>query len=284
MRQFARAILGVVLLLSAMSKELNERQNTLLGMAAAFIEGIIVQPTLYLKTARAQGLKFTLDPRILYRGTGASLVNEMQCMALQFGMTAYIQKMTSAHGGGRSTFLNSDLSGAIAGGMITAVFASPIELVMIQQQLHGGTIVSTPARIIKKYGIGTRGIMRSLGVTVCRDAIYVGSMLGVTPLLQHYFEEKHQQSPVMASLNASLIGGLIAAVPSHPFDIVKTCMQADLDQNTYTTATKTIARMYQQGGVTRFFNGCLWRSLNIVTTVWVANECKNRFTGVFSKF
>ena len=255
-----------------MSKELNTRQNVLLGTVAAFIEGVIVQPTLYWKNARAHGLKFTLNPRILYRGTGAAVFNEMQCMALQFGMTAYSQKNSGGTG---------DLGGAIAGGMLTALIAAPIELVMIQQQLHGGTLVSTPSKIMKTYGFGVKGLMRAFTVTVWRDAIYVGSMLGVTPLLQEYFEKEHKQSMARASFNASLIGGILAAVPSHPFDIVKTCMQGDLDQKVYTSARSTVATMYRQGGFIRFFNGCSWRSVNIVMTVYIANECKNHFSGYF---
>jgi hypothetical protein len=195
-------------------------------------------------------------------------------MALQFGMTAYIQKNSGGTG---------DLGGAIAGGMLTALIAAPIELVMIQQQLHGGTLVSTPSKIIKNYGFGVKGLMRAFTVTVWRDAIYVGSMLGVTPLLQTYFEEEHKQSMALASFNASLIGGILAAVPSHPFDIVKTCMQGDLDQKLYTSARSTVATMYHQGGIIRFFNGCTWRSLNIVMTVYIANECKNHFSGYFKR-
>jgi len=260
----------------------------MLGTVVAIIEGLIVQPTLYWKNARAQGLKFTLNPRILYRGTGAALANEIQSMQLQFAVTGFLQKRGAQQQHGSSSVaaaaVSSELGGAIAGGMVTALISAPLELVLIQQQLHGGSFWSTPSRIIKEYGLGSKGMLRALSVTVLRDAIYVGSMLGITPLIQKHFEEKHRQSKVMASLNASLIGGLLAAVPSHPLDLVKTCMQGDLQQITYTSASKTVGLMYRsQGGFSRFFHGCLWRSINIVATVYIANECKNRLTDTFSK-
>jgi len=268
-----------------MSRELNARQNVLLGTVVAIVEGLLVQPTLYWKNARAQGLRFTLDPRILYRGTGAALANEIQSMQLQFAVTGFLQRRGAGGGAAAtsSSLLSGDLGGAIAGGMLTALISAPIELVMIQQQLFGGSFFSTPARIIKTHGMGSKGLMRAISVTVVRDAIYVGSMLGVTPLLQNYFEHERKQSTVLASLNASLLGGLLAAVPSHPFDIVKTCMQGDLSRATYGGALSTVSVMYRQGGVSRFFNGCLWRSLNIMATVYIANECKLRLTESFKR-
>lgn len=265
-----------------MSKELNERQNAILGAAAAFIEGVMLQPTVYWKNASAQNLPFTLNPRILYRGTGAAIFNEMQCMALQFGITAYIQKSNFSLPNVK--FVNHDLVGAVAGGMLTALFASPIELIMIQQQLHGSSFIKTPANIVKTYGLGAKGLMRGLSVTILRDAIYVGSMLGVTPLMQAWLEQEHGQSAGMASFNASIVGGLLASIPSHPADVIKTIMQGDLQQRRYSSASSTMRLMFKQGGVSRFFDGCIWRSLNIVLTVYIANECKNRMTNAFKRF
>ena len=79
-------------LTNTMSRELSERQNTLLGVCAAFVESIILQPTLYFKNAAARGLPFTLNPAVFYRGTGASIINECQMMAVQFGITSALQK------------------------------------------------------------------------------------------------------------------------------------------------------------------------------------------------
>jgi hypothetical protein len=266
-----------------MSKDLSERQNALLGVFAAVVEGIIVQPTVYYKNARAQGLPFTLNPRVLYRGTSANIVNEAQAMALQFVVASYLQKLSSSNGSHGNSG-RDDLLGAMAGGMLTALLSSPIELVMIQQQLKGGTLASTPAHVVKQYGLGTRGLSRGLSVTIIRDAIYVGGMLGVTPVFQGYLEKNHGQSSTVASLNASLLGGIVAAVPSHPLDIVKTCMQGDLKQKVYKSPIATATTLYNQGGVYRLFHGCAWRSLNIILTVWIANECKNRLSLTFSTF
>jgi len=258
-----------------MSSELTEVQNTQLGVLAAFIEGVLLQPTLYWKNARAMKLPFTINPRIIYRGTAASIFNEMQMMGLQFGITGFFQKLFV----GNSTNKMSNgqtVCAAVLGGVISANAASPVELIMIQQQRYGGSFLGTPAKIIKDYGWGLNGILRGLFPTMVRDSIYVTGMLGVTPVVQDYLMEKHNQDQSTASLVASIVGGVFGAVVSQPFDVLKTCMQGDVDQATYGTLVPAIKKVWSEGGVNRIFNGCFWRTVNIVGTVYIANECRNR--------
>jgi hypothetical protein len=76
-----------------MSGKLTDLQNVGVGTFAALIEGVLLQPTLYWKNARAQGLPFTVNPKIIYRGTAASILNEMQMMGVQFALTGFFQRM-----------------------------------------------------------------------------------------------------------------------------------------------------------------------------------------------
>ena len=110
-----------------MSKDLTESQNTLLGITAAFIEGIILQPTVYWKNARALKLPFSVNPLVVYRGTAASIFNECQMMGLQFCFTGFYQKhlVTSSSKGERKT---QEFMSASLGGVSAAFFACPVEL------------------------------------------------------------------------------------------------------------------------------------------------------------
>mmetsp|Transcript_74946 Transcript_74946/g.199827 ORF Transcript_74946/g.199827 Transcript_74946/m.199827 type:complete len:95 (-) Transcript_74946:726-1010(-) len=74
-------------------QNLTEGENMALGASAAFVEAVILQPTIYWKNAAQQGLPFTMNPSILYRGLGAALCNEMGQMAVQFGTTSWVQKL-----------------------------------------------------------------------------------------------------------------------------------------------------------------------------------------------
>ena len=70
-------------------EQLSELENVAIGASAAFVEAVILQPTIYWKNAAQQGLPFTLNPRILFRGLGASLANEMGQMGFQYGTTGW---------------------------------------------------------------------------------------------------------------------------------------------------------------------------------------------------
>eukprot|EP01035_Chromulina_nebulosa_P022528 gene22528-29172_t len=70
-------------------------------------------------------------------------------------------------------------------------------------------------------------------MTIARDSIYVMGMLGVTPFVQDQLQKRYNMSLITSSFYASIIGGIFGALPSHPFDIIKTCMQGDLHQGLY---------------------------------------------------
>jgi len=246
----------------------------LLGTIAAFIEGIILQPTAYWKNAKAQNLPFTLDPRLLYRGTAAAIFNECQMMGLQFGFTGFFQKMFQKDSTRKLTRTQEFASAGI-GGVCAAFFASPVELIMIQQQKYGGSFFNTPMRIVKNHGLLSAGMMRGVLATAGRDCMYTCGMLGVTPIMQEYLLTNHNMSLSAASFYASMIGGVVAAVPSHPFDCIKTCMQGDAQRVKYDTFVRTARTLYQEAGVRRLFNGVMWRTVNITMTVYIANECIN---------
>ena len=121
-------------------QNLTEGENAVLGASAAFVEAIVLQPTIYWKNARMQGLPFTANPRIIYRGLGAALCNEMGQMGIQFGLTGYVKKLIAGHGN-KNLSIAEDILSAVIGGAVGALFATPVELVMIQQQRFGGSLV-----------------------------------------------------------------------------------------------------------------------------------------------
>lgn len=245
-------------------QSLTEQQNTQLGMTAALIEGLILQPTVYWTSAKQMRMPFTINPRIIYRGTGANLCNEMGQMGFQFGMTGFIKSLW-----GDGMTQTQEVASAVGGGGLSAFVATPIECVMIQQQRYGGTLPGTAIRIRAE-------LFRGLTLAIARDAIYIGGFLGVTPILQSYFERQHQMAPLTAGFCASIAGGVMGALPSHPFDVIKTCMQGDLERELYTTPSNVLRKLLTDGGVARLYSGCFWRTLNITATVFIANECMVR--------
>lgn len=261
-----------------MQKSLTDSENVGIGIFAAFIEACALQPTLYWKNARAQGLPFTINPRIIYRGTGASLLNEMQMMGVQFGITGYLQRMYWAYrlkgDPGLKKSPAEEIGLATVAGMISAVTTSPVELVMINQQLHGGTIAGHVKSVMSRGGLTAAGLGRGLLPCIYRDGIYVAGLLGVTPTLQNYLMNDRGCSESAAGLYASVVAGTMAAFLSHPLDLVKTCMQGDMEQKRYTSFMKSTRAVVAEGGLSRLYHGVVWRSINIICTVYIANEIR----------
>ena len=248
-----------------MSVELTEGENAVLGVTAAIMEGVLLQPTLYWKNMRQQNLPLSVDPRLIYRGMGAALTNEAGQMGLQFVITGLLKSYMPA------PTPTSDLAAAVGGGMIVALFASPVELVMIQQQRFGGSLLGTPLNIMRTHGLMGQGLFRGLGLAIVRDGIYVGGMLGLAPIAQQQLSDRGMAT-LPATMWGSALGGILGGVISHPFDVVKTCMQGDLAQRDFGGALAS-TRTLLKSGVSRLFDGCFWRTFNITATVYVANEC-----------
>lgn len=194
-------------------RDLTVSENATVGSLAAFIEAVILQPTLYWKNARAQRLPFTINPKIIYRGTMASIFNEIQMMGVQFGATGLCQSVMRKWS--RESTLSSNMSqfadvcAAFLGGVISTVSSSPIELVMIQQQRFGGSLLSTAQRIVQSRGYMSEGLMRGYQAGMVREGIYVVGMLGVTPSLQRILVEEYGLSRHVAGFYASMAGGTV---------------------------------------------------------------------------
>ena len=209
----------------------------------------------------------------------------MQMMGLQFGLVGGLQRLYVSTVLGAVAGQHTDLefvdevAVATGGGMISAIFSCPFELVMIQQQRFGGSIASTVGGIVKRFGMFGSGMGRAMSICVVRDGIYTAGLLGITPATQtELMKQGHSQSA--AGLYASVIGGVTCAFFSHPLDVCKTCMQGDLERKTYKTTSETFHRLMAEGGTRRLFSGLFWRSFNIVGTIYIANEVRiraNRF-------
>eukprot|EP00967_Tisochrysis_lutea_P059206 scaffold75491_cov36-Tisochrysis_lutea.AAC.3 len=215
-------------------EELSEGENVVLGVTSASLVAVTLQPTLYWKNAAAQGLPFTLRPSVLFRGCGVNLIKESSEMALQFAAAG---RMKSG-GTEASVSASREMAGAIGGGAFGALLVTPLECIMIRQQLHGTSLFATPARIARDFGVLTSGLYRGLGVAAGRDAIYVGGMLGLTPVVRRLLINEQGMHPTTAGLFASALGGIAGGVLSHPWDVIKTCMQADLERTKHGSASQ----------------------------------------------
>jgi len=252
-------------------QELNSAQNAAVGCACGTIEVLIDQPLLYWKNMAQQNLPFSLNPRLMYRGLVVSISNMAGLTALQFFSTGLIKR---AIVGNEDRPLSSaeTLASAFAGGAISGVFCGPFELTMIQQQRFGGTLFGTPAHIVKNTGMF--GMTRGILPAVMREGIYTCGYLGITPLLAQAVaqNENLQSLPAPAvQFGCSMFAGFVATGLSHPPDTVKTCMQGDIEQGTYTRALSALRVIIATDGVGGLYKGFKWRFLRMGMTFFIFN-------------
>ena len=202
-------------------QDFTDGENGALGFCVGTALTLLVQPLKCWKNAAQVGRPLPLDPRVVYIGVGTSWIKEVGELGLQFGCTGMFKRLA----GGVSAPEVAEVSGAIAGGVVTAPFCSVLELVLLQQQrARGGTTWSTLQSICRIHGFGTRGMLRGVVPSMVRDGIYVGGMLGATPMLRSALASWLDIPDAAASLPASLVVGTAAGVVSHPLDTIKTRM------------------------------------------------------------
>lgn len=208
---------------------LSDTQNLALGTAIGVGVQMTLQPILYWKNAVQQGLKFTVQPSIIYRGTAASCMNLGVLTGLQFLSAGAIQK-TITGGKDRPMTTAEEVVAGFLGGAMSGPACCFMELVMIQQQRHGGTMFNTPVRLVKNGG--WTSLLRGNVTSTMRESAYAAGYLGIVPATQKYLTRNYDMPAYQGDIVGAAIGSSFCAFISHPLDTVKTCMQGDVEQNT----------------------------------------------------
>jgi len=145
-------------------QKLSPQENTFLGLTVGFIDTSSTQWMLYCKNASQQRLPMTLNLRVLYRGYFANLANlcikRSLCMPIAAGITN-----TITGGSARRLTDGEQFAAAIGAGFVSSFVVSPVELVMIQQQRFGTTLVDTPFALSKAHGPAVFG--RAIALQAC---------------------------------------------------------------------------------------------------------------------
>lgn len=258
-----------------MSAQLNEAQNASVGACVGTVEVLILQPFNYAKNMVQQKQPISLNPLVMYRGVGANCVNMGSCTMIQFAVGGKIKSIFTADDKSRKLKPYEEMLCGIGGGLTSALVGSPLELIMIQQQRKGGSTVSTIQTIANPATIG-RGFV---GMAV-REALWTCGYLSIPPIVRDYLMDNHPDTfdtKEKARVPAALLGGLFACYLTHPFDTVKTCMQGDIERQTYGTFSSTVSKLYGESGIPSFYRGATFRYGRMVCAVFIMDTLKGTF-------
>lgn len=200
-----------------------------------------------------------------------SITNMAVLTGLQFPLTGAVTKVFT--GGADRRLSNAEqIASGFLGGVLSGFACAPMELVMIQQQRFGGTLIATPMRIVGE--IGAAGLFRGLSMSCGREGLFTAGYLGIGPVISRTLQEEYNQPVSVAKVGGAIGGGVIAATLSHPMDTCKTCMQGDIQRQAYGSLTQTASALYKEAGAGRFFRGWSWRTGRMICAVFIMNECK----------
>jgi len=247
-----------------MSTKLNQFANATVGMCASAIEVATLQPLNYFKNMIQQRLPIVYDARTMYRGVGANIINMGSCTMVQF----------SVGGAAKNAILGSEtrplkvyeeMGAGVFAGVMSAFLGSPLELIMIQQQVKGGSTAKTIGSIVKPSTVG-RGFIG----TAVREGLWTCGYLAIPPIIRRQLRESFPttfDSDTKARIPASLLGGLFGCYMTHPFDTIKTCMQGDIENKKFKGLIQTARIIYGENGITGFYRGAMLRYARMVLAV-----------------
>jgi solute carrier family 25 citrate transporter 1 len=256
-----------------MSVELSNTQNALMGSFGSTIEVLIQHPLITYKNALQANRKLNPCIKSIYKGVSINALTMGPLTAVQFAGYGYFYKFFEK----RNTIQNHELRSMISStisGTLSGFIAGPAELIIVQQQKTDKPFMSLMKYMKKKYGyqVIPKGTISCMG----REAIYTAGMCSLTPILEGRlltsFPSIYKKKSVKSSLTASIGSGLICGTISHPFDTIKTHIQNYPNINSF-RATRTLLHTE---GWTSLFKGIVPRSIRIIGTFFIINEC-NRF-------
>ena len=257
--------------LLAMSRDLSPFENCAMGFVSGGIEVTALQSMNYWKNASQQRLPFTMNPQILYRGYPSNLMNMGSGTMWQFAACGAAQRALLADED-RALSMGEELASGLVAGVSSGLLVGPLELMMIQQQVKGGSI---PKRA-KSIGLSRvyRGIVPAAG----REGLWALGYLSFPPIIRTYLCKHHastfQGNEEMARLAASVFGALISCAASHPFDTVKTCMQGDIEKSAYEGSVQTARSIVRQGGIAALYRGFGWRYSRQVLAIFILDKAR----------
>ena len=249
-------------------------ENIVIGSCAAMAEVAIDQPLVYFKNSIQQGKSISWSPKIWYRGLFANLFGLVPVTAAQVTINHMLLEYLKKHHNEPTTI--DKITAACGAGAMAALIASPTELVMLQQQNSGQNVYSVIKQIMSKSPQARR-MLRGFMPTAVRDGGFTAGYLAISPLIQDKAKE-YISNEVVTSIGSGIAAGLVATTITHPWDTIKTKMQASLENPSAKSMLKTTQSIYNNEGIKGFFKGISARGLRVASAITIMSSVTRKAT------
>jgi len=233
-----------------------EYKSTIAAGLAAYTESLIDYPWIGLKIKLQSAQRVNFTPRELFRGLVAFQASLIPSILVQ-------EKFDHAYRTSRY-YNRSSILDCIAyciAGIPAALIATPVERIILEQQKSKKLLFISIKAVVNNHGV--LNIWRGFLPTVGREAGFAIPIWWGGAFLSS--ELKRQHIP-FSGIIGPIVAGFFGAVISHPFDVIGTRMQYELNTS-MPTITKSI---WRENGIGGFFPGFLFRTISIAgATYWI---------------
>ena len=246
---------------------------------------LTTMPVLTWKFCIQTGTPFPTALGGWYRGVLVQASSIAPVTAVQFLFNGALKKMISG-ASPLSSRMKRELTtverlvAGLGAGVVSAVLLSPVDMLTIQQQKLGLSLMGSLQYILVEAG--PVELWRGVVATAAREGIYVAGMFGLTPVIGEYLTKnvkRLQKQAVLANALSACAAGVVAALLSHPMDTVKSCLQADLFGTTYTNILRTMAVILQDAGWGGLYVGVVPRTLMTVIAFYISTTLHQMYVG-----
>lgn len=242
----------------------------LLGIQAGMAHSLINYPPASLAIMQQRGDKINFHPKELYRGIVAYSMSRVPSTCLQVTVSCLIKADN------KSISESQKFLAAASAGMISAVFNTSLENVILQQKALKVGPTKALSHIIKNKG--ATSIMKGYSSVSIRDSIFASSSLWAKDCIK---ENYMANCGIYGDVLSSIIIGFFASIASHPFDVVGRKIQHSPVKLNAMTAAREI---YSQRGIGGFSPGFFYRTCSMIGGIGVISHIVKRGEENFGSF
>ncbi|KAL5508576.1 hypothetical protein ACEPAH_6195 [Sanghuangporus vaninii] len=277
----------------------NVGQHLLSGALSGFASTVLLQPFDLLKTRlqqrdgrvdlRQKGSVIRVTKNViasdgfvgLWRGTVPSLFRNVPGVALY--MTSLSQVRTAmtktslfvgtrpvsgTPSNGRSVLPKLSSHGNLLAGAFARVavgfILNPLSVIKarFESDIYRSQYNSFPRAVAMIFRAGPKELFKGFVPSAMRDAPYAGIFVATYESIKRYTSNLSESSSVLSSTAVHTVSagsaGALATLATHPFDVIKTKVQVR-QEDRYQGLARTIRTIWQQRGISGFFDGASLR-------------------------
>lgn len=267
------------LVLVASDKKLSMLDNLSIGTLTGIAEVTTGHPWDYLKLVIQEPAKykFSLNPKILYRGYGSCASSYVPGYAVQFIVSEKLSEILKSkdkeHKISEPIKIGSKIFSDFLAGALSATVINPSQVIALQQQRTGQSLKDAIKEIYSANGI--KGINRGFIPTSLRWGIFTASYLAINNIfknkLKEYYDDLDKdldwEQELFYILFAGTPSGALATILTQPFDVVKTRTQLDYKCQKYKNLREVVKELYKEDGLKSFTRGMGPRGIRVIQAV-----------------